>query len=69
MNKCVHKNSTFILLTIIEMAERTSIDEFNHQLMVLLKSFTEWKKLPKWDYSYVAVQTFMDIVKWILSMK
>lgn len=51
------------------MAERTSLDEFNHQLMVLLKSFTEWKKLPKWDYSYVAVQTFMDIVKWILSMK
>lgn len=51
------------------MAERTPTDDFNHQLKVMLKSFIEWKKLPKWDYSYVVVQEFMDIVKWILSKK
>lgn len=51
------------------MTERTTVDEFNHQLRVMLKSFTEWKKLPKWDYSYVVVQEFMDIVKGILFIK
>ena len=35
----------------------------------MLKAFTEWKKLPKWDYNYVVVQEFMNIVKGILSLK
>lgn len=79
MNKCVHKNSTFILLTIIEMEEKELWRDYTYKnlteeqrikVLSLIYAYVVEKRLPmSFNVDGKVAEVFLGMMKGLLSWK